>query len=100
MEYVKYMKLMAKMNQRTNVPQPPVPQFEKYCKLFIDDDEYDVLMGMKLKFNSEEELRALYHGSDWDKCLYGMCRKGLLEKHYPKDASGVLRPGPHAAGLV
>jgi Pyruvate/2-oxoacid:ferredoxin oxidoreductase delta subunit len=98
MEYVKYMKLMAKMNQRTNVPQPPVPQFEKYCKLFIDDDEYDVLMGMKLKFNSEEELRALYHGSDWDKCLYGMCRKGLLEKHYPKDAPAYYDLAPMLPG--
>jgi hypothetical protein len=100
MEYVKYMKLMAKMNQRTNVPQPPVPQFEKYCKLFIDDDEYDVLMGMKLKFNSEEELRALYHGSDWDKCSVRHVPQGPAGEALPQGRTGVLRPGPHAAGLV
>ncbi len=84
-KYLKYAKLMEKMNRRTNVPQPPVPQFEKYCRMFINDEEYDVLMGMKPAHNSEEELRAFYHGSDWDGMLYGLCRKGLLEKHYPKD---------------
>ena len=86
MEYIKYAKLMAKMNRRTNIPQPPVPQFEQYCRLFIADDMVDVLMDMKPGGNSEEELRALYHGADWDACLYEMCRRGLLEKRYPKDA--------------
>ena len=40
---------------------------------------------MKLTHNSEAELRSFYHGSDWGKCLYEMCRRGLLEKHYPKN---------------
>ena len=60
MGYMKYLKLMNRMNAVTQVPQPPVPQFEKYCKLFVTDEEYDIMMGMKLRGNTEAELRALY----------------------------------------
>ena len=74
MGYLKYLKLMNRMNAVTQVPQPPVPQFEKYCKLFVTDEEYDIMMGMKLRGNTEAELRALYTGSDWDGTLYDMCR--------------------------
>lgn len=70
------------MNAVTQVPQPPVPQFEKYCKLFVTDEEYDIMMGMKLRGNTEAELRALYTGSDWAGTLYDMCRKGFLLKIY------------------
>ena len=59
MGYLKYLKLMNRMNAVTQVPQPPVPQFEKYCKLFVTDEEYDIMMGMKLRGNTEAELRAL-----------------------------------------
>lgn len=76
MGYMKYLKLMNRMNAVTQVPQPPVPQFEKYCKLFVTDEEYDIMMGMKLRGNTEAELRALYTGSDWAGTLYDMCRKG------------------------
>ena len=82
MGYLKYLKLMNRMNAVTQVPQPPVPQFEKYCKLFVTDEEYDIMMGMKLRGNTEAELRALYTGSDWDGTLYDMCRKGFLLKIY------------------
>ena len=57
-------------------------QFEKYCKLFVTDEEYDIMMGMKLRGNTEAELRALYTGSDWAGTLYDMCRKGFLLKIY------------------
>ncbi len=77
MGYMKYLKLMNRMNAVTQVPQPPVPQFEKYCKLFVTDEEYDIMMGMKLRGNTEAELRALYTGSDWAGTLYDMCRKGF-----------------------
>lgn len=80
--YMKYLKLMNRMNAVTQVPQPPVPQFEKYCKLFVTDEEYDIMMGMKLRGNTEAELRALYTGSDWAGTLYDMCRKGFLLKIY------------------
>ena len=79
---MKYLKLMNRMNAVTQVPQPPVPQFEKYCKLFVTDEEYDIMMGMKLRGNTEAELRALYTGSDWAGTLYDMCRKGFLLKIY------------------
>lgn len=82
MGYMKYLKLMNRMNAVTQVPQPPVPQFEKYCKLFVTDEEYDIMMGMKLRGNTEAELRALYTGSDWAGTLYDMCRKGFLLKIY------------------
>ena len=82
MGYLKYLKLMNRMNAVTQVPQPPVPQFEKYCKLFVTDEEYDIMMGMKLRGNTEAELRALYTGSDWAGTLYDMCRKGFLLKIY------------------
>lgn len=59
MGYMKYLKLMNRMNAVTQVPQPPVPQFEKYCRLFVTDEEYDIMMGMKLRGNTEAELRAL-----------------------------------------
>lgn len=82
MGYMKYLKLMNRMNAVTQVPQPPVPQFEKYCKLFVTDEEYDIMMGMKLRGNTEAELRALYTGSDWAGTLHDMCRKGFLLKIY------------------
>ena len=82
MGYLKYLKLMNRMNAVTQVPQPPVPQFEKFCRLFVTDEEYDIMMGMKLRGNTEAELRALYTGSDWDGTLYDMCRKGFLLKIY------------------
>ena len=82
MGYMKYLKLMNRMNAVTQVPQPPVPQFEKYCKMFVTDEEYDIMMGMKLRGNTEAELRALYTGSDWAGTLYDMCRKGFLLKIY------------------
>ena len=59
MGYLKYLKLMNRMNAVTQVPQPPVPQFEKFCRLFVTDEEYDIMMGMKLRGNTEAELRAL-----------------------------------------
>ena len=40
------------------------------------------MMGMKLRGNTEAELRALYTGSDWAGTLYDMCRKGFLLKIY------------------
>ena len=79
---MKYLKLMNRMNAVTQVPQPPVPQFATYCKLFVTDEEYDIMMGMKLRGNTEAELRALYTGSDWAGTLYDMCRKGFLLKIY------------------
>lgn len=82
MGYLKYLKLMNRMNAVTQVPQPPVPQFEKFCRLFVTDEEYDIMMGMKLRGNTEAELRALYTGSDWAGTLYDMCRKGFLLKIY------------------
>ena len=82
MGYLKYLMLMNRMNAVTQVPQPPVPQFEKFCRLFVTDEEYDIMMGMKLRGNTEAELRALYTGSDWDGTLYDMCRKGFLLKIY------------------
>lgn len=85
MGYMKYLKLMNRMNAVTQVPQPPVPQFEKYCKLFVTDEEYDIMMGMKLRGNTEADLRALYTGSDWAGTLYDMCRKGFLLKIYDGD---------------
>ena len=97
MGYLKYLKLMNRMNAVTQVPQPPVPQFEKFCRLFVTDEEYDIMMGMKLRGNTEAELRALYTGSDWAGTLYDMCRKGFLLKIY--DGADV-RPRADAAGLV
>ena len=43
----------------------------------MTDEEYDIMMGMKLRGNTEAELRALYTGSDWAGTLYDMCRKGF-----------------------
>ena len=48
----------------------------------VTDEEYDIMMGMKLRGNTEAELRALYTGSDWAGTLYDMCRKGFLLKIY------------------
>ena len=65
----------------------------------MTDEEYDIMMGMKLRGNTEAELRALYTGSDWAGTLYDMCRKGLPAQDLRR-AGADLRPRADAAGLV